>query len=339
MNFFKKIHLTILTWCLQTSDVDVEENQTEQIDFAVGGQAVVEGVMMRGPSYLTVAVRKPDGEIVTRQKEFLGLTQKYPILNIPLVRGVVTYVEMMIVGSEAINFSAEQAYDEEDDKKKKDVNAPKTRTEKLITGIIFLFSLGFSLVISLSIFQALPLKATTLLQETFPAIENYYVLFNIVDSFIKILIFLAYIYGLSLVPSFRRLFQYHGAEHKSIYNFESKKPLTVENAAKQKRLHPRCGTSFILIIFAVGIIVYSFVPKSVDFWTNFGRRILVLPIIAGLSFEALRFSARHQGHWFVKVLTAPGLLFQRLTTREPEGDQLEVALHSLEQSLAFERAK
>lgn len=324
MNQITKTNLLILNWALNA-------DKDNQIDFAVGGQAVVEGVMMRAPNNVTVAVRKQDGTIAVRKKPYRTLTQRYKILNIPILRGVINLFEMMIIGTEAINYSAAEAFDEEPQKVKN-----PSRAKKAFDATMFILSFLVAMAISLSLFKLAPLAITTFLQTYFHAIEDNYILFNLIDGLLKMSIFLAYIFILSLFPSFRRIFEYHGAEHKAIWNYEKKLPLNPDNAAKMTRFHPRCGTSFIIIVFTISIIFYTFIPKQDDFLTNFALRIAVLPLIAGISYEFLKFSAKNTGHALVRALIKPGLWFQALTTREPDRPQLEVGLKSLDESLKMQ---
>lgn len=326
MNVLRKLNkfnFLLLTWALYS----IEE---KKIDFAVGGQAVIEGVMMRSPNSVTIAVRKPDGSIEINKKHYQTLTQRHKILNLPILRGVINLFEMMIIGTGAINYSAAASLDE----------APKPqKTGKLgqvFEGIMFTVSFVIGMALSLFLFKFIPLGITTILEKQFSLIAENYIIFNLIDGLIKMSIFLTYIYVLSLFKSFYRIFEYHGAEHKSIFNYEKKIPLTVENAKKQIRFHPRCGTSFIIIVFSLSILVYTFVPKQPDFLSNLGLRIALLPLIAGISYEYLKLSARYVENAIVKALVQPGLWFQRLTTKEPDNTQLEVGLESLKAALAME---
>lgn len=307
--------------------------QDEEIDFAVGGQAVIEGVMMRSPNALTIAVRKPNGEMAIKKEKYQSVIQKFRALNIPIVRGVVNLFEMMVLGTNAINFSANESLDETP------VNDEKATTTvgKIVEGIMFAISLVIALALSLSLFKVLPLWITTYIDANVPLVHENFLLFNIIDGVIKASIFLTYIYVLTLVPSFRRVFEYHGAEHKSIFAYENKEELTVKNAAKQTRFHPRCGTSFIIIVFIISILVYTVVPKQTTFLSNLALRVTVLPLVAGLSYEFLKISAKYADRAFVKLLIAPGLAFQRLTTKEPDSKQLEVGLRSLKEALKMEK--
>jgi len=334
MNYIKYINHITLTWALETANLEPSEGDSkeEQIDFAVGGQAVVEGIMMRSPNNITIAVRKPKGDIIVKKKAFKTLTQRFRILNIPILRGVINLFEMMIVGTQAINYSAAESIEDEP---KADIKTSKAM--KIFEMILFIFSFLVAIALSITLFKFTPLWITTFLETRIPYIKDHWMVFNLIDGVIKMGIFMGYIYVLTLAKSFRRIFEYHGAEHKSIFTYEKKLPLTVENAKKQSRFHPRCGTSFVIIVFAISIIVYTFVPKQDSFMMNLGVRLAFLPLIAGISYEVLKLSAKHAQNVFFRALIAPGLWFQRLTTKEPDAPQLEVGLKSLSDILELER--
>lgn len=304
-----------------------------KIDFAVGGQAVIEGVMMRSPNFVTVAVRKNKGGIKVKDQDFVGIASRMKIFGIPLVRGVANLFEMMIVGMKMLNYSATESLDEEEE------GEPTNAWEKILMVASFGFSIVFALGMSLFLFKFLPLWLTDYLSTSFPVLNEQYIFFNLVDGLIKTTFFILYIAILGMAPSIYRVFQYHGAEHKSIYTYERGLELTPENAAKQTRFHPRCGTSFILIVFLISILVYTFVPRLESFHMTFGLRVLFLPLIAGISYEFLKWSAKQQNNTMVRALTAPGLWFQRLTTKEPDLKQLEVALSALKKALEKEEEK
>jgi uncharacterized protein YqhQ len=303
-----------------------------KIDFAVGGQAVIEGVMMRSPNFITIAVRKSKGHLKLKEDPFRAISMKVKLFSLPLIRGVVNMFEMLIIGTKIINYSANEMMDEEDDADKK-----FTAFQQIYTSIAFALSIVLALALSLFLFKFLPLWITDFLSKQIPAINQNWLLFNLIDGIIKTVFFVLYIGLIGLAPSLKRLFEYHGAEHKSIFTYENGKELTVENARSQSRFHPRCGTSFILVVFLISIFVYFFVPKQPDFIANFALRLAFLPLIAGISYEFLKWSARHQGKKWVDMLTAPGLMFQRLTTREPDDKQLEVALAALKKALELEK--
>ncbi len=349
MKFFKKVNLMVTSALL----AKVEEPASQQkeavappkIDFAVGGQAVIEGVMMRSLSYITIAVRKTDGSIRVREKKFKNLTQRYKWLNIPILRGVINLFEMMVIGTEAINFSANESL-EEPNSSKNGVESEKVREPQMEKApsrasvffeyLMFALSLVFALAVSVFLFKFVPLWVATYFDGKSAYIHDNYIVFNLIDGAIKISVFILYMAILGVIPSFKRIFEYHGAEHKSIFNYEKKLPLTVENARGMTRFHPRCGTSFILIVFLISVIVYTFIPKQESFSANLLLRVAMLPLIAGISYEYLKLSAKYAQNSFVKLLILPGLWFQRLTTREPKDDQLEVGLESLKAALRLE---
>ncbi len=332
MNKLKYINFIILSWAISLAETD-----EGPIDFAVGGQAVIEGVMMRSPNSLTIAVRKPNGTVKVKKEKYRTLTQRYKWLNMPILRGVINLFEMMVVGTKAINFSANESL-EDDPEEGTEIKEPG-KLGKAAEYLMFAISMVIALALSIFLFKFLPLWVTGYIEKSSEYIQNNYIVFNLIDGILKMLIFLSYIFILSLIPSFRRVFEYHGAEHKSIFNYEKKIELTVENAKKQSRFHPRCGTSFVLIVFMVSILVYTFVPRQEIFLNNLLLRIALLPLIAGLAYEYLKLSAKHVDKAFVKMLVAPGLWFQRLTTKDPDDKQLEIGIKSLSEALAMEKSR
>jgi uncharacterized protein YqhQ len=215
-------------------------------------------------------------------------------------------------------------------------NESKSSLQKIGLMISFGLSLAFSLGLSLFLFKFLPLWITDYLSNNFPVLNQNYLYYNMVDGVLKTTFFVVYIALLGLMPSLHRVFQYHGAEHKSIYTYEKGLPLNIENAKKMTRFHPRCGTSFILVVFLISIFIYTFVPRQPDFWMNFGLRVAFLPLVAGVAYEVLKWSAKYAENPLVRIITLPGLLFQRITTQEPSEDQLEVALTALRKALELE---
>jgi len=308
----------------------MNSNNEPKFDFAVGGQAVIEGVMMRSNGFVTVAVRKEDGTIRVKDDPFKSISKKIKFLGLPFIRGVVGLGEMMMVGMKALNYSANQMIEEPGQE-----DVEKTRGQKVIEGITFAFSFIFAISLSLFLFKFLPLWITEWVSGIYPSFRNS-ILYNVLDGMLKTSFFILYIFLLGFMPSIKRVFQYHGAEHKSIFTYEKGLKLTVENAKKQSRFHPRCGTSFIFIVFMISILIYVFLPRNPDFTLNFINRLLLLPIIAGISYEFLKWSARNQDNPLMKMLIAPGLAFQRLTTREPSDEQLEVGLNALQKALDLE---
>lgn len=288
----------------------------------IGGQAVIEGVMMRAPRALAIAVRRPDGEITVKKEEVVPLSERFPVVKLPVVRGAVALFQSLIVGIKALNFSANEAVAEEDEKdgEKKDLSSWAMAGTMAV-------AFGFGILL----FFIMPLYLTKLL---IPVIGESNIIFNLVDGVIRVIVFLLYIVTISRMSDIQRVFQYHGAEHKSIFAFEAGEELTVENVRKYSCLHPRCGTSFLLIVMVVSIVIFSLIPKLWPFYMKAGSRIFLLPLIAGVSYEFLKWSAKNDNTPLVKLIITPGLALQRLTTREPDDSQMEVAIRSMEEALA-----
>ncbi|MCC7432998.1 DUF1385 domain-containing protein [Candidatus Peregrinibacteria bacterium] len=299
---------------------------TAKIDFAVGGQAVLEGVMMRSPNYNIVSVRAPDGKIKEKSEYYQNLTKRINWLSIPILRGVINMFEMMWIGTKALGFSSKIALNED------------SETEgSFMENLSVVFSIIFALGMSLLLFKFLPLWITDFLSHSFNAINQNYLIYNLIDGLLKTTLFVGYIALLNLLPDVRRVFMYHGAEHKSIMTYEQGLDLTVANARNQTRFHPRCGTSFILIVFLFSIFIFTAVPRQDSFVINFLVRLAFLPIIAGISYEMLKLSAKLKDNFILKLISAPGLLMQKLTTLEPDDQMLEVALNSLKLALTAEQ--
>lgn len=287
---------------------------------SIGGQAVIEGVMMRAPNKFVVAVRKPDGNIIIK-KEDIKIDSK-PLFKKPLIRGLIALYDSVILGVKALNFSADHGLPEEEKSKNK-------KMSKLENFLGMFLGIG----VAIALFLYIPLFLTELLKNVIPLIEKSFLMFNFVDGLIRVVIFVGYIFVISRMKDIARVFAYHGAEHKSIYTFEAGLDLTVENARKMSRFHPRCGTSFLLIVMIVSILVFSLIPKDSHFAIKFGSRIVLLPVIAGLSYEILKLSGKFSDNFIVKILIAPGLWLQRLTTKEPDDKMLEVAITSINEAL------
>lgn len=291
----------------------------------VGGQAVIEGVMMRAPRAVAIAVRRPDGEIVVKTELAIPLSERFPIVKLPIIRGAVALFTSLIIGIKALNFSANEAMTEEE-KDKEGVKEGGGELSSWAMAGTMTVAFGFGICL----FFLFPLYLTKLMT---PVIGDNNIIFNLVDGVIRVIVFLAYIWAISRMSDIQRVFQYHGAEHKSIFAFEAGEELTVENVRRYSRLHPRCGTSFLLIVMLVSIAVFSLIPKLWPFYLKAGSRIFLLPIIAGISYEFLKWSAMNDNHPLVKMVIAPGLALQRLTTREPDDSQLEVAIRSMNEAL------
>ena len=283
----------------------------------IGGQAVLEGVMMRAPRAMAIAVRKPDGSIVVHRESVPPLSERFPIVKLPIIRGAVALVTSLIIGIRALNFSANQAIEEEGE-------------EKELSSWALAGTMAVSFGAGIALFFFLPLYLTKLM---IPLIGDNGLVFNLVDGVLRMLVFLMYIIGISRMKDIQRVFQYHGAEHKTIYAFEKGDPLTIEQVRQNSRLHPRCGTSFLLIVMLVSVLVFTLIPKAWPFAAKALSRVVLLPLIAGISYEFLKWSACNETHPLVRLLVAPGLALQRLTTREPDDDQLEVAIRSVCEAL------
>lgn len=302
----------------------VMENGEEET--LVGGQAVMEGVMMRAPHSYCVAVRKADGEIVTDTKSLDKVSEKYPIFKYPILRGVGTLGQAMSLGVRALRFSANAALDEGDPDKKSQEISP------LVMGL----NLAFSFAFFIALYKFVPLWLATELGEQYPAFQGHFAV-NLTDGILRMGIFLAFLFLISRWKEIRRVFEYHGAEHKVVFNYESGDPLTVENAQKFTTFHPRCGTSFLLVVMMIAIGVYTLVPFE-GFLARFASRVVLLPVIAGVSYEVIRYAARRRGG-LMATLTAPGLWLQRITTQPPADEQAAVAIHALNGAMDLEKSQ
>lgn len=281
-----------------------------------GGMAVIEGVMMRGPKSSAVAVRKPDGSIVLEKEELKNISQRFPFLKWPLIRGTYVLIDSMVLGIRMLNMSANMSMDEEEEE--------LTPKEIFFTGL-------FAFVLAIVLFVVLP---TAIVHFTSQFLGGV-VLQNIVEGIIRITFFLLYVYFISKMEEIDRVFMYHGAEHKSISTYEAGEELTVENARKFSPLHPRCGTSFLLIVMIISIFVFAMLGEG-DLFYRVWSRLAVLPIVAGLGYEFIKMSGNFYGNRWANYLIAPGLLLQKLTTREPDDSQLEVAIAALKAVLVTE---
>ncbi len=280
-----------------------------------GGQAVVQGVMMKGPGHYAISVRTSKG-IVTKVTPHISFTKKHWILGLPFIRGIVTLIDMLIIGYKAIYYSADVAMEEDEDE---DSSSALT-TWALIGTMIFSFAFAIFL------FKFLPLGAATLVDNNF-IISSF--TFNLIDGLVKAGIFVLYLYLVGLYKDMQELFQYHGAEHKSINCYEAGKPLTLKNIFVQTTVHKRCGTTFMFVVLFISLIVYLFIPKGLPFFTNLGLRLLLVPFIAGISYELQRFTASHS-NWFLDIFIKPGLALQSLTVKEPNAKQIKTGKAALE---------
>ena len=296
----------------------------------VGGQAVMEGVMMRSPHSYCVAVRKADGEIVTEESPLAKLSDRYRIFKLPVFRGLGTLGHAMWLGMKALKFSADCAMADVSGPAAGVDSAPKDRPWMMALNILF------SLVFMIALYKFVPLYLATLLGRHFEAVSSRFAI-NMVDGTLRIAIFLAFMLLLSRLREMHRIFEYHGAEHRVVFNFESGQLVTVPNAQRFVTWHPRCGTSFLVVVLIIAMICYAFLPID-HFWAKFAARIILLPVIVGVSYEVIRFAAKRQ-HGLMALLTRPGLWLQRVTTQPPSDSQTEVAIHALERAMELERAQ
>ncbi len=311
-------------WLILRADGSVDKN--------VGGQAVIEGVMMRSPEKVSTSLRLVDGRIVTKSDSFVSLTRKRKIFGLPVIRGIISFFEMLVLGIRTLNYSAEMAAMEPGD----DEAAISARESgKLDFAIVM--TVIISMGLGIGIFFFLPILITQLL-----SIKREALGFNLFAGGVRMTLFLGYVWALSMFGNFRRIFEYHGAEHKSIFAFEADLPLEVESTHRFQTFHPRCGTSFILIVALLAILTYSVSDTTFavifghgpGIFERFSTHLLFLPLVAGLSFELLKLSGKTRSNPLTRILIAPGLWLQRITTKEPSDDQVEVAMTALKSSIA-----
>jgi uncharacterized protein YqhQ len=288
-------------------------------DAPIGGQAVLEGVMMRGVSTWSVAVRKPEGEIEVTSEPLVSWAKRHRVLRLPVIRGVVALAESLKIGFRALAISANAQLAEEED-------------AEPIGGLTWGITIALSLVLAIGLFFVVPVGATSLIKDQLGSA----LLFWLVEGVLRTAIFIGYILLISRMPDLRRVFEYHGAEHKTISAFEAGDRLVPERAARYSRLHPRCGTSFLLIVMVLAIFVFAPIGLPEWYWLLLSR-ILGIPLIAGLSYEVIKWAGRNRHKAWVRAVMWPGLMLQNLTTREPEHEQLEVAIRALEAVLAVEK--
>ncbi len=286
----------------------------------VGGQAVIEGVMMRSPNSMAIAVRRPNGEIVVKRERLDFFSEKKFFSKVPLIRGVTNLLSALVLGMKALNFSANQTLEEEQE----------------VSSWTMSLTFAFALCFGIFLFFLIPLFLTRWLRFAIPMVSTSGILFNLVDGIIRLMIFLAYLWAISLFKEIRRIFEYHGAEHKSIFAFESGEVLMADRVKGFSYLHPRCGTSFLLIVMVVSIFVFALIPHQLSFGYKVASRVVFIPLIAGLAYEIIRFADQKRERKSMQVLIRPGLWLQRMTAREPSEDQIEVALRALHEVLELE---
>jgi uncharacterized protein YqhQ len=271
----------------------------------LGGQAVIEGVMMRAGNEVAVAVRKPNGKIIVRKERIIPLSKKFPVLKLPLLRGVIALYDSLVIGTKTLIFSAEESTDGK---------------EKITSKELYI-TFGIAIFFVIGIFVLLPLFLASLTRQSG-------VSFNIIDGVLRLVFFITYLLAIASFKDVRRMFEYHGAEHMSVHCYEAKKPLTVENVRKFETAHARCGTSFLIIVLLISILVFSIVNPA-NFLLKFLSRILLIPVIAGISYELLRFSARFSNNFLGRAISYPGIMLQRITTKKPDDGQIKVAIAAL----------
>jgi uncharacterized protein YqhQ len=311
-------------------------------DLAVGGQAVIEGVMMRSKERIATAVRIPSGEILVKTENYASLTKRFKFLSLPVIRGVITFFEMLVIGIKTLNFSADIAVKEVEKEEARAEGKEYVPKDKKSSAFMLGATVVFALSLGILIFFFTPIAISSLLK-----VERDAVAFNLVAGIIRVTLFLVYIYLISRFGEFKKVFQYHGAEHKSIFAFENGEELTTDNVKKYTTFHPRCGTSFIVIVALFAIFVYSIsdtiytiiagIPPTM--LKRFALHFLLLPLVAGGSYELLKLSGKTRENRITKFLIQPGLWLQRITTSEPSSEQMEVAIVALESTLGLSESK
>jgi uncharacterized protein YqhQ len=301
---------------------------------------VLEGVMMRAPGMVATAVRREDGRIIVKKEPHVSLSEKYPIFKLPILRGAVGLIEMMVIGIRTLNFSAEVAMEESEKESGTNGNgnikkARNSTTESLKLALMVIFSL----TVGIAVFFVTPLAVTTFLFD----VEQKPLWFNLIAGAIRIGLLLGYLAAISMLKDIKRLFQYHGAEHKAVFAFERGEGLTVAAAARQSRFHPRCGTSFLLIVMCTAIVLFSVLDMFLISWlgqldvlTRIATHLPLIPLVGGISYEFIRASAKRSETALGRLIVAPGLWLQKITTKDPDESQLEVAVVALRCALGEE---
>jgi len=326
--YLKYLALTATSWALTSSD-----------DILVGGQAVIEGVMMRSPRGYSVAVRRPDGSVGIIKDVLQTAGEKWRIFKLPIFRGIGVLGQAMVLGIKALRYSAEEALAAEDAKEgakdaaKQSNQAPEVKPASTkpspVSSWLIAGNLVLALGVNIVIFFVLPLFLTRYIQTSLGFQSP--LLFSAIDGVFRVGMFVSFLLLISRMNDMNRVFQYHGAEHKTVFNFEARESLEVDNARKYSTFHPRCGTSFLMVVMVVSIIVFSIVHFD-SITGKLLSRLALLPLILGISYEVLRYSAKHPGS-LMRWITLPGLMLQRITTKEPDDKQLETAIKALEEAL------
>lgn len=290
---------------------------------SIGGQALIEGILMRGPQKQAIVCRTKDG-LVTKVEELNLIKEKHPILGVPFLRGVVNFLDSMVKGVQALTFSADLLPEEEQEAPSKfDLWVEKKLGTEKANKLLVWFAVFLGIALSVALFMLLP----TLLAGLFYRVVDNHILRNLIEGLIRITIFLGYLFLCTRLKDIQRVFSYHGAEHKSIFCYEKGLPLTVENVRIQPRQHPRCGTSFLFVVMIISILVFSFATWN-NVWVRMLVRILLLPVVVGISYEINRWVGRHD-NWLSSALSTPGKALQHLTTFEPDDSMIEVAIQAL----------
>lgn len=298
-------------------------------EFLLGGQAVIEGVMMRSPNYYAVAVRKESGDIALIQRHHPRITDRHKILAMPFIRGLVLLGQNLGIGIKSLNFSADILAAEEAEAKGEEAS------KSGFSGVTAAISITIAILFAFGLVVFLPLFLTDLSVSLFPVLDHP-LAYNAIDGLFRVIFFISYILLISFIPDILRVFQYHGAEHMSVYASERDDEITVETSQKHSPYHPRCGTSFLLLVMIVAIVVFSFTPTKAVFWTKLLIRTPLIPLIAGVSYELLRITSKLNSHRLFSFLSAPGMWLQRLTAKKPDSSQLAVAVLALNKVIKLE---
>lgn len=293
-----------------------------------GGQAVIEGVMMRSPRFFAIACRRQNNEIVIQQESVESILKRFQWLNKPFLRGTLALIDAMMIGMKALMFSADIAMSDLEPEK-----SQETEGKKSVNDIAISATMVLGIALGIGIFMIGPHLLADLLKKWI----HHPIGLNLAEGGVRIVLFVAYVASISLMKDIQRVFQYHGAEHKVINTLEADQELVPENFAKHTTIHPRCGTNFILIVLLTSIVIYSFLGWTNVWYMRIAYRLMLLPLIAGIAYEIIRFAGRYRGSRLFAVLLAPGLLMQRLTTRKPTDDQVEVALRALQSVMEKEK--
>ena len=319
-----------------------QQQKEESIKGSVGGQAVIEGVMMKSKDHIAIAVRRESGEIVKKLKPYKAAKDKHKILNIPIIRGFVNFIEMMAMSMSTLNDSAEMlGLDETDETSKPKSPGEKTEGSKIML-VASIVGTVLGLALSLGLFFVLPTFLGSKITEA-TSFEKGGWFISLLEMLMRLVIFIAYILLVTLMKDIRRTFEYHGAEHMSVFCYEAGEELTVENAKKYPRFHPRCGTSFLIVMMLIGFVISIFIPNFTHFgfsdtaayWLRLCVKLAVFPFIIGIGYEFIKYAGKHESA-LVKIVSAPGLWIQRLTTKKPDEEQIEVAVLSLRAALKID---